>query len=50
MQEILADFKESLNNESTNNSTDKLLTAYLQEWLLSIKILLKKTLMILTKL
>lgn len=37
MQEILADFKESLNNESTNNSTDKLLTAYLQEWLLSIK-------------
>ena len=37
MQEILTDFKESLNNESTNNSTDKLLTAYLQEWLLSIK-------------
>lgn len=37
MQEILADFKESLNNESANNSTDKLLTAYLQEWLLSIK-------------
>ena len=33
MQEILADFKESLNNESANNSTDKLLTAYLQEWL-----------------
>ena len=37
MQEILADFKESLNNEGTNNSTDKLLIAYLQEWLLSIK-------------
>lgn len=37
MQEILADFKESLNNDSINNSTDKLLTAYLQEWLLSIK-------------
>jgi integrase len=37
MQEILADFKESLNNESANNSTDTLLTAYLQEWLLSIK-------------
>lgn len=37
MQEILSDFKEGLNNESTNNSPDKLLTAYLQEWLLSIK-------------
>ena len=37
MQEILADFKESLNNDGINNSTDKLLTSYLQEWLLSIK-------------
>ncbi len=36
MQEILANFKESLSNENTN-TTDKLLTLYLKEWLLSIK-------------
>lgn len=36
MQEILADFKESLSNQNTNTN-DKFLTAYLKEWLLSVK-------------
>jgi len=36
MQEILADFKESLNNQNSNTN-DRFLTAYLKEWLLSVK-------------
>lgn len=37
MQEILTSFKQRISNENTNNTTDKLLTAYLKEWLFSIK-------------
>ena len=36
MQEILADFKESLSNQNSNTN-DRFLTAYLKEWLLSVK-------------
>ena len=36
MQEILADFKESLTNQNSNTN-DRFLTTYLKEWLLSVK-------------
>ena len=36
MQEILADFKESLSNQNSNTN-DRFLTEYLKEWLLSVK-------------
>ena len=37
MQEILEDLKNSLSSKSQNNSTDKLFTSYMKEWLMSIK-------------